>query len=785
MGAAICRRPRRVILAALLCVAGFASQIPKLTIDTSNEGFLHRDDPVRIYYEQFREDFGRDEMLIVAIETDDVFRLEFLRKLKALHEELRDSVPLLEEVNSLINARHTYGENDALVVGELLEEIPRRRSELAALRRRVLAHPLYRNLVVSEDGNFTAIILETQAFVVEEEEEDLLAGFDDAGGEAAGERRPLSEADNSRIVDAVQKIVERYRAPDFQIYLTGTPVIVRFLKHSMMGDMRKFMAMVLLAIAVLLFLLFRRASGVFLPLLVVVLSLLSTAGLMAALGTAIKLPTQILPSFLLAVAAGAAIHLLAMFYKRLDEKGDQRGAIVYALGHSGLPIVMTGLTTAAGLASFATAEVAPIADLGIYAAFGVLVSLLLTILMLPAFLALLRLRPRKARRGEKPPRMERLLDGISHFSTSRPRAVLIVSLLLVVASAFAMTRLYFTHDVLRWFPADSEMRVATEKINQAMRGTISLEVILDSGRVNGFYDPALLARLDASERYLQGLKQGRMFVGKTLSLATILKEINKALHGNDPAYYRVPDDRMLVAQEFLLFSNSGSDDLEKVTDSEFRRARVTVKLPFDDARLYRYFTDLIRQHFEQEYPGIDTNVTGMVNLMFTTVTDAMRSMARSYAIALVVITVLMILLIGHLRLGLLSMIPNLAPIVVTLGVMGLFDLKLDLFTMLIGSIAIGLAVDDTIHFMHNFQRYYHRTGDPVVAVRETLRTAGRAMLVTSCVLSLGFFIFMFATMNNLIRFGFLTGFTIILALLSDFFLAPAMMVVVFRKKGKG
>ena len=783
LGDTLDRKPRRVIAVSLLCVAALASQLPKLTIDTSNEGFLHENDPVRVYYEQFREDFGRDEMIIVAIETQDVFRPDFLRKLKALHEELRDNVPLLEDVNSLVNARDTYGKDDTLVVGELLEEMPRSAAEMAALRRRVLAHPLYRNLVVSEDGNFTAIVLETQAFVTEEEEEDLFAGFDDAAGEAVSERRLLGDAENSRIVDAVRQITHRYQADGFRIHLTGTPVIVRFLKHSMLGDMRQFMAMVLLTIAALLFLLFRRASGVFLPMLVVILSLLATAGLMALCGAAIKLPTQILPSFLLSVAAGAAVHLLAMFYRRLDSKGDRRAAIIYALGHSGLPIVMTALTTAAGLASFSGAEVAPIAELGKYAAFGVIVSLLLTILTLPALLAVLRIRPKRRKRGATP-HMDRLLDAISRFSTSRPRVMLAACFLLIAVCAAAMSRLYFTHDPLRWFPRHSEIRVATEKINEAMRGTVSLEVVLDSNRANGFYDPSLLRKLDASQSYLEGLERGEIFVGKAMSLATILKEINKALNNNDPAHYRVPDDRTLIAQEFLLFTNSGSDDLERVTDSEFRRARLTVKLPFHDARLYRPFTALIHEHFARGYPELETKITGMVNLMFTTVNDAIDSMVQSYAIALVVITLLMILLIGNLRLGFLSMVPNLAPIVITLGVMGIFDIKLDLFTMLIGSIAIGLAVDDTIHFMHNFRRYHDRYDDAARAVRETLQTAGRAMLVTSCVLSLGFFIFMFATMSNLVRFGFLTGFTIILALLADFFLAPAMMMVVFGKKGK-
>jgi len=190
----------------------------------------------------------------------------------------------------------------------------------------------------------------------------------------------------------------------------------------------------------------------------------------------------------------------------------------------------------------------------------------------------------------------------------------------------------------------------------------------------------------------------------------------------------------------------------------------------------------VNSYFSRQFPEAEVKITGMIALLFRTIYNVSVSMAKSYLIAIVVITILMIFLIGRIRIGLLSMIPNLTPILIMLGIMGTFSLPMDVFAMLVGSIAIGLAVDDTIHFMHNFRRYYEASGDPAGAVYETLHTAGRAMLVTTVVLSIGFFIFMLADMNNLINFGLLTGLTIIMALLADFFLAPALMVVVNKPK---
>ena len=171
----------------------------------------------------------------------------------------------------------------------------------------------------------------------------------------------------------------------------------------------------------------------------------------------------------------------------------------------------------------------------------------------------------------------------------------------------------------------------------------------------------------------------------------------------------------------------------------------------------------------------------MMVLLSKTINNAIHSMAQSYIIALVVITILMVVLIGKVRIGLLSMVPNLMPILLMLGIIGATPISMDLFTMMVASIAIGLAVDDTIHFMHNFRRYYEQTGDPQLSVYKTLHTTGRAMLVTTIVLSIGFFIFVFADMNNLLNFGLLTSFTILMALLADYLVAPALMVLVNPK----
>ena len=241
----------------------------------------------------------------------------------------------------------------------------------------------------------------------------------------------------------------------------------------------------------------------------------------------------------------------------------------------------------------------------------------------------------------------------------------------------------------------------------------------------------------------------------------------------------------MIAQELLLFENSGSDDLESLVDSQFSMARFSLRVPYRDPLSYVPFLDLMKERFRQELGSeVEIRATGFLAVMSQTIRAVISSMATSYVLALAIITPLMIFLIGSLRAGLASMIPNLAPIIITLGIMGWTGIVMDVFALMIGGIAIGLAVDDTIHYMHNFQRYFAQYGNVRRANSETLRTTGQALLVTSVVLTAGFCALTFAEMNNLFNFGLLTAITIANAFLIDILVSPALMALAYGGVGK-
>ena len=774
--------PIKVLLASFLLVGFFVFQIPSISIDTSSEALLKKEDPSLLEYNRFRDQFGRAELIVIAIQSPEIFSSTFLSRLRAFHQDLEEEIPYLREVTSLINARSTRGEKDSLIVKDLLEDWPKHPVDLAQLKTEVLSNPFYLNYLISEDAQVTAIIVETEAAVTGEtsQAEDFLDAFDEKISETASPGETphyFSEKENKEVVTAINRVVERHSRNDFPITVSGGPVVVNAFNRATMGDIRRCILLSLVSVALFLGILFRRVSGVILPMIIINAALFSTIGLMSLTGTPIKITTTVIPAFLLSVGVCDSVHVLAIFYRMLDRGQNKRDAIAKALGHSGTPIVMTSLTTTAGVLSFLFADLRAIAEIGIFAAAGVMLALLYTVVLLPPLLALTRVTAKR----DIPTRMramDRFLEAIAVISTSHRKKIMLVGGLIFMVFFPAVFLLKFSHNIVEYFPDSSSYKQNLGFIDTRLKGSITLEIVLDTHRENGLHAPDILNRIEAFGRQTETFQQDGIAVGKVFSITDILKEIHQALNENDPAYYSIPQDRRVVAQEFLLFENSGSDDLERIVDNQFSRTRITIKTPWVDAVVCEKFIDKIQQRLSDQFQdSASVHATGLMALLARAISAAIYSMTKSYLVAFVAITILMIVLIGNWKLGLVSMVPNFLPILTTMGIMGLLNIPLDINSLMIGSIAIGIVVDDTVHFIYNFQKYYERTANPYKAVRETLLGTGRALLITSLVLCTGFFILMFASLNHLVNFGFFTGITILIALAADFFLMPAIMVL--------
>ncbi len=767
-----------LILVMILVPAGLATRIPHLAIETSTEEYFYDSDPAKVVYDAFRDQFGRDQPAMILLEPESVFDLDFLEELVALHRDLEDSVVHLEEVTSLYNVRSVYGRGDELLVDDLLEEMPADEAELAALRERVMGTPSYLDTVVSADGRIAIIVVEAQAYSPDAAPEDALGGFEESDA-TEGERVFLTGRETSAFCRSVFEVVERHRREGLEIHLTGQPLITFALTQAMADDFPKIFGVSMALISALVVLLFRRLSPVLLSAMVVVLSMVTSLGVAELLGIALSIPTQVLPSFLLAVGVGYAVHLLTIFFRALGEREDRVAALEDALRHVGPPILMTAVTTSAGLLSFLAADMEQIAELGVLGAVGVVVTLAYALILLPALLLVVPFR-RPSSGGLEGGSL--LLSAFARASVHHPVPIVGVALALAVGSIALIPSLDYSANPMTYFGEDHWLRQATFYADQRVAGMQSLEVSIDTGRENGLHEPDVLNAMDSLRRLVGELAVEGEKVGRTSSVLEVVKESHQALNENRADYYAIPQDRVLVAQELLLFENSGSDDLEDLVDTRFSKARFSVRTAWEDGVEKQRFLDRVSPRILGSLDGLaEVELTGAVSMIARMASATATSLIRSYALALVLITPLMMILIGSLRAGLVSMVPNLVPIMMALALMVLVGIEIDLFTMLGGCIAIGLAVDDSIHFITGFRRYLAQTGDPERAVELTMETTGRALLFTSIVLVAGFGVLGLSSMANLGYLGWTTAFAIGSAFVLDVTATPALLVLLYRK----
>ena len=794
LGVSVYRHPVICVFLVFFVVAALSVNLRNIRLDMSTESFLDQNSSAIQAYNQFRDTFGRAELIIVAIEADDVFAPHVLDQIKSLQEKLEVGIPHVALVDSLLNARKISGGEDELLVEELFEAWPEGAASLAELKTFALSNRLYLNRFINEETNITNIFIQLDVFYRDKEKDGLVK---------VGQKEVITALEHLRDVLAEQNLSNE-NGDSLAVSIAGSPVVTATLTTTMMDDIRFFVMLVVGVIAIVLFLLYRRIVGVVLPLVTVILSVLSTVSLMTLFNQPLQLPTAVLPSFLLAVGVGDSIHFLTLFFRHYDTHGNKEDAVRYTMGHSGLAMLMTSLTTAAGLGSFAGAEIVPVANLGIFTAAGVMLAFLYTIIMLPALLAIIPLKQRSYsnrnsnsndeqimqgsnHQGDldnklgKKTLFDYVIDGCCHMAITRPKATVLGSILLLTLSFFACSQLYFSHNPIKWFPEESDLRRSVTAVDGKMGGSVSVEVVLDTQVAEGVYSPEFLMGVERAIQKINGYKNPHFDIGNIVSITDIVKETHQALNGNDKAYYSIPNDRHLVAQELFLLEISGGEELFKLVDRNYQVARLTIVIPWIDTLYYKNFILDIESLIQEAMPpSLDVAVssTGIVPLLGQTLQGVINSTVASYLIAFIVITIMMVLLLGSVKLGLISMIPNVLPIAMAMGLMYLMSVPLDMFTMLIGSIAIGLTVDDTVHFMHNFRRYVGINGDVEWAISRTLHTTGRAMLTTSLVLSAGFLVLISSEMKNFFNFGVLTAFTIFLALIADFIIAPALMMLV-------
>jgi len=763
---AIVRWPAATLLVVALLTAFFGWHARSIRLDAAVETLLNEGDDEKAYYDEVRALFGSDEIGVVAVLADDVYRPEVLQKVQTLTEAIA-KVDGVAEVVSLTSAVDPVA--DVLDPPPLVEELPRTPEESAALRAKLAERPIYLKNLVAPDGRA-------------------------AGINVFFEEMSADEFERRGVDDAVAALAEQANGPERVVY-TGLPHFKQHSAHAMRSDLRRFVPLALGIVVVILALCFRSFRGVLLPTLTILVTLIWTLGLMVLMGTPLSLGTLALPPLLLVLASAYCLHVVADYYEQAEQGGTPREVVLRLLQAIGTPIVITAITTVIGFLSLVTNQIVSIRQLGIYSAVGVAIAILLSLVVVPSVLALLPLPKRRHDRASAA--LARRLAAVASFAVERRRALIGATAALSVLCATQIPHIQVDTNLHSFFRAGDPIREATDLINQRLVGSMAFYVAIDADQPGTMKKLDTLERIKALQREIDRLPG----VDKTISFvdyAEMLDGGSQAPAGADEGDLVVDEAGNLVPaggaggaeagetktfwenpaqlEPVLQLVASSPRSFQRVIDKDFSRTHVLVRTTL--ARSSEV-TALVRQIEETAArvfpPELRARPTGNLILMTRTASDLVSGQISSLAFATTVIFAVMALMFLSARVGLIAMIPNFVPVIVFFGLMGISGAPLNLGTSIIASIVLGIVVDDTIHLMSRLSSEIRATADQHQAMLRTFSSVGKPALYNSALLFFGFASLASSTFVPLQQFGVLSAITILVAILTELALFPALL----------
>lgn len=731
------RVPRATLIVAAVITLGLGLFAVRFRVDSAVDQLLPRDDPDRTYYSGVRSTFGSEEIAVVGLFAADVFSPSTLDRIQRLTTEL-SRIDGVEKVLSLSTLREVHIDEAGLTTERLMPPLPHTPADASRFRRRAVAHRLARQLIVSPGAAAAGILVR----------------FDPMDDGVFLDRR-LDE----QVHDAVSAV----EGPE-GVAITGLPTIKVHAARYMLQDLALFVPLGIAVVFLVLACAFRSWIGVLLPLSTALAGLSITVGAMVLVGTPFTMGTLVLPPLLVAVGVAYGIHIVSRYEhapRGLPSPGD---AVATTMASLRVPVVMAAVTTIAGFATFIRHPIPSISDFGMFSTVGITAILAASLAVIPAALVLARQPPPTAEDAW----LAALLDWTVSIAIRRRRLMLLLGGGIVAAGLAGAVRLRVETDYLGFFPADSPVRIDNGRIANAISGTQLISVVIDGA------GPESVTRIDV----LEGLRAVERFVAaqpgvdKTVSLLDYLEMVRRAVA---PERANAPFADQREVDQLLLLLNP--DDLNETVNRDLSRLNLTLHTRLSGSReMGDFVARLERATAKHLTPGVGVKITGTAVLLNRSADALATAQVMGLTQVFSVLLALMVFLFRSLWWGLLSMIPNVVPVLLLFGIMGWARIDLNVCTSTIAAIAIGIAVDDTIHYLRAYAEGLRHTDSRAAAVQNAARTVGRPILTTSVALAAGFLVVCASNFQPIRHFGVLAGSTMIAALLADLFLLPALLV---------
>jgi hypothetical protein len=738
-------RFRWIIIVSVIGLTLFLGyQIRNIKINSDILSTLPDDDPTGYLYKRIGSQYGGNDIGMIVLETDDIFKTEVLQHVK----QITDSLKIAEGVSTVTSITNILDINSSewgIEIGKLVDEynLPDSQAELDSLRDYTFSKDMYKGTIVSDDATATAILF------------TLLPGVD-----------------RQAIATNIKNVIEELKLTE-TVYYGGLPFMLNDITELLLTDMLWLIPLVFLVIASILVFSFRSFRGMLLPLLTAGITVIWTLGIMTLVGYEITIITNFMPVILLSLGSAYTIHVLNSINQNRDK--DRKQALLKAMMYTLIPVVLAAATTAIGFVAFVFgAYLTMIREFGICSAIGILIALLLSVFFVPALISTLPVRRKNPdnRVADKDTAMNRvILKPLIKLLLKHPRNVLVVWSILLLISIGGIFLIRTSVNITEYFKKDNPTRIAEDVMQRKFGGSLPVFVEFEGD----IQEPEVLKMMIRTETFM---KQDPN-ITSAQSVADLVEEMNDAMGEGK----KIPDEKAKIEQ--LWFLLDGQDIMQQLVSDDLDRGIIQSKFASIETEEIDAFTNKMNQFVrENSTDQYKINFTGIPPLYVKLNDSMVKSQYSSLFIAIIMVLFVIAMIMRSFSNGVYAIIPIIATIVLLLGFMGYTGTSLDIATVLVGSIALGIGIDYSIHIITGFNTHINNHGNIENAIETTILTKGKAVIINVASVAAGFLVLLFAQLLPIVNFGLLIAISMIGSGLGALTLLPALLLQTNRKRSK-
>lgn len=757
------------LIAMFVITAVGLSGLRKFVAEDLQEDWFGDKEKIKLATDRFEETFGNEDVITVLVQTKDVFDSDVLNMIDRLGNEMMETIPYARDVMSVVEVSVAKGTDDGMQVVTPFEDgIPdthtaEGKAEMESIKKFLLSREAIANKLVSEDSTETWVIL-------------YLYGYGDEDNKARTGMYKAGRAAHKLLDDP------KWQSDKWNLICAGTPYTECEETDVMQKEMSRNLISGFIAMIICLILFVRSLRGLIVPLFSTVGGIGVVFGFMSYFGIVADQNMMTIPILLgMALSVGYSIHYINSFKLHFRQTGIRKESVIMSVEETGWPLFFTALTTIASLISFALVDIGPLKWLGLTSSATVLVIFLYAIILIPVLLSFGKDKKKEeSATTQKVTKADLAFESFGKRVLKHSKAVLIVGFAMIVVFIPGIFKIRVTLDYIEMLGLKIPYIARLAKLQNTQLGSVySYKILIEYPDVDEFKKPERMFALEKLENTLGNLSLTRKSNGKprVKSVLDIVKETNRMLNGDDPAYYSIPDDENLLTQELFLYEITGGSRLYDWLNADYNMAYVNVNLAtYDSSQIASNIADA-EKAAEELFPGAEVSAIGAVAEFAEMNGKIVRGELKSFAGSFIMIAAMLILVFMSIRTGLIGMIPNVTPVIILAGIMGYFRFRLDMMTMTVMPMILGIAVDDTIHFINHVKYYYEVHGNYKDAILRTYLEIGKTMCMTTVIICAMFLIYAFSPMNTMHRIGMLSIVGLTTALAADYLLTPVLIYV--------